>query len=342
MKNLETTFMGIKLDNPIILGASNMSSHLDQLKKAEQQGVGAIVYKTLFEEQVQLENLQLDEKLSQYEHIHAEMTSIHPDVQFADAEYHLTQLRRAKESVSVPVFASLNAVNKESWLNYAKKIEQTGVDGIELNLYQTPTDFDADSPSIEESQINIVEEIKKAVSIPVSVKLSSDYTNILHFIKRLDNAGVDALVLFNAFFQPDIDIKKEKHKKIFNLTQKGEYKKTLRYTGMLFGNIKADLCSSRGIFSGEDVIKLILSGAATVQVVSSLYKHGLERIGVIKKEISDWMQSKGYNNISDFKGKLANCNLDKNEHALIYKRAQYIDLMLTSDTIFGKKEEFEM
>lgn len=340
MKNLETTFMGIKLDNPVILGASNMSLHLDRLKKAEEQGVGAIVYKTIFEEQVQLENLQLEEKLSEYEHIHAEITSTHPDVEFSDIDYHLARLRKVKESLSVPLFASLNAVKKESWITYAKLIEQTGVDGIEVNLYQTPTDFDADSKSIEEGQIDIVKEIKKVVSIPVSVKLSSDYTNFLHFAKRLDDAKVDSLVLFNAFFQPDIDIQKEKHKKSFNLTQKGEYKKTLRYTGMLYGNIKADICSSRGIFNGDDAIKLILSGATTVQVVSSIFKHGPERINAIKKDISEWMEKKGYNSIDEFRGKLANCNLDKNENSLVYKRAQYVDLMLTSDTVFGKTDEF--
>lgn len=335
MKNLETTFMGIKLDNPVILGASNMSSHLDQLKKAEQQGIGAVVYKTLFEEQVQLENLQLDERLSQYAHIHAEMTSIHPDVDFSDIDYHLSRLRKTKESLSVPVFASLNAVNRESWISYARMLEQTGIDGIEVNLYQTPVDFSSSSENVENNQIAIVEEVKKAVSVPVSVKLSSDYTNILHFAKKLDEAKVGSLVLFNAFFQPDIDIQKEKHKKVFNLTQKGDYKKTLRYTGMLYGNIKADICSSRGVFTGEDVVKLILSGATTVQVVSSVYKHGVERIASIKNGITEWMQQKGYNNLDEFRGKLANVNLDKNEHSLVYKRAQYVDLMLTSETIFG-------
>jgi dihydroorotate dehydrogenase (fumarate) len=214
-------------------------------------------------------------------------------------------------------------------------IEQTGVDGIEVNLYQTPVDFDRSGESVENNQISIVEEIKKALSVPISVKLSSDYTNILHFVKRLDEAKVDSLVLFNAFFQPDIDIQKEKHKKVFNLSQKGDYKKTLRYTGMLYGNIKADICSSRGVFTGEDVVKLILSGATTVQVVSSVYKHGVERIAAINKSIAEWMLQKGYNSLDGFRGKLANINLDKNEHSLVYKRAQYVDLMLTSETIFG-------
>lgn len=335
MKNLETKFMGIQLENPVILGASNISSNLKQLKKAEEQGVGAIVYKTLFEEQVQLENLQLSERLEQYSDIHAEMTSIYPDVAFSEVDYHLAKLQKAKESLSVPVFASLNAVNTKSWIKYAKMIEETGVDGLEINLYQTPSDFDLEGADIENNQIDIVRELKNNITIPFSIKLSSDYTNVLNFIKKLDAVGVGGLILFNSFFQPDIDIEIEKHVKSFNLSQKGDYKKSLRYAGMLYGNIAADICSSRGVFNGDDVVKLILSGATAVQVVSSVYKNGTARIAEIKKELSEWMEQRGYNNLEEFRGKLANINLDKNQNALVYKRAQYIDLLLSSDTIFG-------
>ena len=335
MKNLETTFMGIKLDNPIILGASNISSSLKQLQKAEDQGIGAIVYKSLFEEQVQLEALQLDERLNKYAGLSAEMTSIYPDIEFSEADYHLARLRKAKETLNVPIFASLNALSTESWVKYAKMIEETGVDGIEVNLYQTPTKFDLTADEIEKQQINTLKEIKKNISIPVSVKLSADYTNVLNFIKQVDDAGADALVLFNSFFQPDIDIQDEKHIKQFNLSQKGYCKQSLRYAGMLYGNVKADICSTRGVFDAEDVIKLILSGANTVQVVSSIYRNGTKRIGEIKQGIADWMEAKGYNSLDEFRGKLANVNLDKNQNALVYKRAQYIDLLLSSNTIFG-------
>lgn len=335
MKNLKTTFMGLQLENPIILGASSISASLKQLKRAEEQGIGAIVYKTLFEEQIQLENIQLEERMHQYNDIHAEMTSIYPDVEFSEGDYHLAKLQKAKETLTVPVIASLNAVDNESWVKYAKRIEETGVDAIEVNLYQTPTNFDLQCQSVEQNQLDIVKEVKKAVSIPVSVKLSSDYTNLLNFIKELDKTGADSLVLFNSFFQPDIDIETEKHIKSFNLSEQGDYKKSLRYAGMLYGNIKADICSSRGVFDGHDVVKLILSGAGAVQVVSAIYKKGFGRIGEIKQQLSDWMERKGYNSIDEFRGKLANSNLDKNENALVYRRAQYIDLLLSSDTIFG-------
>src|SRR5690554_549873 len=287
MNNLETSYMGIPLKSPVILGASELSSHPDTLRRAEDAGVAAIVYKSLFEEQVQLENLQLDEMLEEYNDIHAEMITLHPEIERSDIEYFLNLLRKTKESVSVPVIASLNAVNKSSWFRYAKLIEETGVDGIELNLYQTPTRFDLDAATIEKRQIDIVAGIKKQLSIPVSVKLSSGYTNVLHFAHRMDEAGTDGMVLFNAFFQPDIDIETERHRRAFNLSRKEDYKESLRYAGMLYGRIKAGICSSRGVFSSEDTIKLLLSGASCVQLVSAVYKHGTGVINEINRGVTE-------------------------------------------------------
>lgn len=338
MKNLETSYMGLRLSSPVILGASELTSHPDMLKKAEEQGAAAVVYKTLFEEQIQMENLHHDEKISQYNDLHAEMITLHPDVDRSDIDYYLVKLRKVKESLSIPVIASLNCVNESSWFRYAKMIEETGVDAIELNLYQIPTRFDLDAAAIEQQQIDIVAGIRQQLTIPVSVKLSSDYTNILHFAKRLDDAGVNGMVLFNAFFQPDVDILKETHKRAFNLTRKGEYKKSLRYAGMLYGRVNADVCSSRGVFNGEDVIKLLLTGASCVQVVSAVYKHGIERIGAFNREISEWMEKKQYSSISDFRGKLSDSVLNRNNTLLIYKRAQYIDLLLHSDTLLENLE----
>ncbi len=338
MKNLETSYMGLRLSSPIILGASELTSHPDMLKKAEEQGAAAVVYKTLFEEQIQMENLHHDEKISQYNDLHAEMITLHPDIDRSDIDYYLVKLRKVKESLSIPVIASLNCVNESSWFRYAKMIEETGVDAIELNLYQIPTRFDLDAAAIEQQQIDIVAGIRQQLTIPVSVKLSSDYTNILHFAKRLDDAGVNGMVLFNAFFQPDVDILKETHKRAFNLTRKGEYKQSLRYAGMLYGRVNADVCSSRGVFNGEDVIKLLLTGASCVQVVSAVYKHGIERIGAFNREISEWMEKKQYSSISQFRGKLSDSVLNRNNTLLIYKRAQYIDMLLHSDTLLENLE----
>ena len=332
MNKLKTTYMGIEMNNPIIIGASNLVTNTDTLKKAEELGAGAIVYKSLFEEQIQLESFQLDEKMTEFNDLNAEMVQIHPNIQHAGPDEHLLNLRKAKESITIPLIASLNAVNDETWLKYARLISQTGVDGIELNFYQIPLDFDKSAKEIEDRQINILKEIKQNISIPVSVKLSPDYSNILNFIKKLDEAEADAFVLFNSFFQPDIDIINEKHIKTSHLSNIGDYKKSLRHAGLLFENIKADICSSLGIFSGDDVVKLLLSGASCVQVVSTIYKNGLSQIYNIKRELEEWMDNKNYKSIDEFRGKLSRNRLSSDP--FVYKRAQYVDLLLNSDEVF--------
>lgn len=333
MKNLTVQYMGIELDNPIILGASALSTNLDMLKKAEEHGVAAIVYKSLFEEQIQLERLQLDEKLTEFNDIHAEMLTTHPAIEYSEYDEYLMNIRKAREGLSIPVIASLNAINEDSWIKYATLLSETGVDGIELNFYQTPSDFHKEAKEIEDEQIHIVKKIRQNITLPISIKLSPDYTNILNHIKKMDLAGADAFVLFNSFFQPNIDIIKEEHIKSFNFSKKDDFKQSLRYSGLLFGNIQADICSSHGVFTGADVIKLILSGSSCVQVVSTIYKNGLSQIDLIKKEIEDWMESKNYHSINDFKGKLSKSQLGS--HSLVYKRAQYVDLLLSSENIFG-------
>ena len=333
MRNLKTSFMGIEIDNPIIIGASNLVTDLDRLKRAEEQGAGAIVYKSLFEQEMQLEEFQLDERLSEFNDMNAEMLTTHPKLEYEGPAEHMVNLRKAKESLSIPLIASLNAVNTETWINYAKLIAETGVDAIELNFYHTPSDFKKEAKDIEDEQINIVEEIGKNITIPVSVKLSPDYSNILNFIQKLDKAGIKGAVLFNSFFQPDIDIITEKHVKQVNLSNEGDYKKSLRFSGLLFENIKADICSSHGVFTGADVIKLILAGSSCVQIVSALYKKGMPLIGKIKTELADWMDSKNYNSIDEFRGKLSKTRLSNNP--FVYGRAQYVDLLINSEKIFG-------
>jgi dihydroorotate dehydrogenase (fumarate) len=332
MNKLKTTYMGIELNNPIIIGASNLVTDTDTLKKAEEFGAGAIVYKSLFEEQLQLESFQLDEKLNEFNDLNAEMLQIHPNIVHAGPDEHLFNIRKAKESLTIPLIASLNAINNETWLKYARLLSETGVDGLELNFYQIPLDSKKSAKEIEDEQIYTLTEIRKSVSIPISVKLSPDYSNVLNFVEKLDNAGVNALVLFNSFFQPDIDVMSEKHIKSSHLSNIGDYRKSLRYAGLLFENIKADICSSLGVFSGEDVIKLLLSGASCVQVVSTIYKNGLMQIYNIKRELEEWMAIKNYAGIEEFRGKLSHNRLSANP--FIYKRAQYVDLLLNSEEIF--------
>lgn len=333
MANLSTTYMGIPLKNPIVLGASNMVTDLDQIKKAEAAGVAAIVYKSLFEEQIQLESLQLDEELHEYDFRGAEMEKIFPEIEHAGPKEHLIALRKLKQSVSIPVIASVNAIYSPTWVEYAKLLEETGVDGLEINFYRVPVSVEADAKMIEDHQVKILKEIKEAVKIPVSVKISTFYTNPLSFIARLNKAGADGLVLFNRFFQPEIDTENEAFYFPWELTRKGDYQVTLRYTGLLFGKIKGSIIANRGIKTSDDVIKMILAGADAVQLVSAFYENGVAYATTLLNEIEKWMEQKGYTQLSDFKGKLSKQNI-KDEYA--YKRAQYIDILKNSAEILKK------
>ncbi len=330
MINLATNYMGIALKNPIIAGASSMSTDLAILKKLEQAGAAAVVYKTLFEEQINLESAQFDDQMEANPGLHAEMTSLHPKLQFAGPEAHLVNLRKAKETLTIPVFASLNCLYDNTWIEYAQLIEKTGVDGIELNFYFVPGDFEAEGRSIEDIQLDLVKTIKSKISIPVSVKLSSFYSNPLNFISKLDKTGINGVVIFNRMFEPEISVQDMKHIAPFYLSHEGDYRLALRYAGLLYGNVKTQVCGNTGIYQGNDVIKMVLAGADCVQVVSTLYKHKPEHIATMLSDIEAWMESKKYSSIADFKGKLSKKNL---KDPFVYKRGQYLDLLLASDQL---------
>jgi dihydroorotate dehydrogenase (fumarate) len=333
MADLSTTYMGIKLKNPLILGACNLVSKPEVIKELEEAGIAAIVYRSLFEEQIQLESLQFDEELNEYANRNSEMGRLFPDIEHAGPKEHLFNLKKLKKSCSVPVFASLNAIYEPSWVEYAKQLEDTGIDGLELNLYSTPGYFEINGSSIEEKQYQIVKSIKKAVNIPVSVKLSPFYTNTLNFIKKLDEAGVDGFVMFNRFFQPEIDIESEVFHFPWELTQARDHHLSLRYVGLLHGNIEGSICANRGIYTSEDVIRLLLAGADAVQLVSTIYKNQPAYVAIILTEIQEWMDKKGYKKLDDFAGKLSRKNL---KDPFTYQRAQYVDILAKSEEIFKK------
>jgi dihydroorotate dehydrogenase (fumarate) len=333
MADLSTTYMGIKLKNPLILGASNLVSKPDVIKQIEEAGIGAIVYRSLFEEQIQLENLQMDEELSEYENRNAEMTNLFPGLEHAGPKEHLYNVEKLVKSVNVPVFASLNAIYEPTWVEYAKELEKTGVAGLEINLYAVPGYFEVSGESIEDKQIQIVKAVKKAVSIPVSVKISLFYTNPLNFIKKVDEAGADGYVLFNRFFQPEVDIDKEEYFYPWELSNPKDHMVGLRYAGLLYGNLDGSVCVSRGIYDANDVIKMVLAGADVVQMVSTIYRNSPSVVSDILMDMNKWMDDKGYKSLEDFRGKLSRKNM---KDPFAYQRAQYVDILMKSETIFKK------
>ena len=335
MADLRTNYMGLELKSPVIAGASNLVTETNNLKDIEESGAGAVVYKSLFEEQVALENLELYELKTEYEDRNAEQVTLFPNSHSVpeSPDDYLLSLKKARETVSIPLIASLNATNDEVWVEYAVKAADLGVNGLELNFYTLPDQPGEEGRNIEKKQIETLKKVKAAVSIPVSVKLSPFYSNPLNFITSLDRAGADAVVVFNRMMQPDIDIFTEKPTMPHNLSNSEDSRLPLRFAGMLYDNLSASVCASTGIYTGNDVIRMLLAGADAVQVVSTLYRNGIEVIRSINEETGKWMDGHGYKTIGDFRGKLS---LKMGENKTAYHRAQYFDFTLNAAEILKK------
>ncbi|MFO8087411.1 MAG: dihydroorotate dehydrogenase-like protein [Bacteroidales bacterium] len=333
MAHLNTNYLGLKLNSPVVVGASNLVTKPESLKELEENGAGAIIYKSLFEEQIQLENLEQSETMEEFEDRNPEMLSVFPDVEHAGPSEHIHEFIKAKKLLNIPLIASINAIYKESWLDYAKKFEQAGADALELNFYAVPRDYSANAFDIEQDQIDILKQVKAAVSIPVSVKISPFYTNILHVVKQMDEAGADGIILFNRLFEPDISIEEEQHITPFNLSNKNEHRLAIRYAGLLYDQLNADIITSQGIYEGADVAKLILAGSDSVQAVSTFYVNKPKHLKKMLDDLSEWMKIKGYKSLDDFRGKLSRKNV---KNYKVFKRAQYVDLLMHADDVFKK------
>ena len=323
--------MGVALKNPLILGASNLANNVNKLKKAEESGVAAIVYRSLFEEQIQLEEYQLGAELEEYNERHAEMISLFPKIEHGGPKEHIHHLKTVMDELSIPVFASLNAVYKESWVEYARMLEEAGVAGLELNFFAVPRDFDRSGHDIIQQQVEFLKAVKAAVKIPVSIKLSPFYTNVLKTLKDFDQAGADAFVLFNRLFEPDIDVEAERHASPWNLSTHSDHRLSIRYIGLAYDNVNANLVANNGVYEGIDMVKMILAGASAVEAVSTFYHNGVEYAAAMLAELEEWMDRKGYASIDAFKGKLSSKAIND---PFVYKRAQYIDMILKSDEYF--------
>lgn len=329
--DLSTNYLGLKLKNPLIVGASNLVTDIDTVKKLEAAGAAAIVYKSLFEEQIHLENLEMDQTMSGIDERHAEMASGLEDSFDSGPEEFLMNFTKVKKAVNIPVIASLNAVYDDTWTEYAKKLQDAGADALELNFYNNPRDFEMTGRAILKSEADIIEAVKKTVTIPVSVKLSPFYTNPLYVFNEMDKAGADGFVLFNRLFEPDIDVDNEKLIYPYNLSTEFDSRLPLKYVGLLYDNVDADICANRGVFTGKDAVKMILAGADVVQVVSTIYKNGPSQISKMLEELELWMSKKKYQSLNDFRGNLSKKNV-KDPYA--YRRAQYVDILVRSGEIF--------
>jgi len=326
MTNLKSTYMGIELDSPLVVAASSISSYTDRIELAERSGAGALVIRSLFEEQIQFDALRMQDELSVGSDAFAEALDYFPSMEHGQADEHLMWIEKARAAVKMPLIASLNAVTSGSWAKYAKQLEATGVDGLELNVYAVATDLNKPGEDLEKDLYAIAEAVKGEVSIPVAVKLSPFYTSIVNVAKELAGRGMDSLVLFNRFLQPDIDPALEELSSEMVYSSPEEMKLPLRFTALLYGRIEADLAFSTGVHSGLDAVKAILAGAQVVQTASALLQNGIPYLSTMLREIEGWMAEKGYESLEDFRGKLSR---KESLDPFVFERAQYVKLLMS-------------
>ena len=326
MTDLSTTYMGIPLKSPLVVAASPISSMIDRVKKAEEAGAGALVIRSLFEEQIALDQQRLEDMLSVGANSFAESLSYFPTVQHGDAGEHLMWVEKTRKETSMPLIASLNAVSPGAWTEYAKQLEATGVNGLELNVYAVATDLNKTGVEIEKELYAIVSSVKAAVSIPVSVKLSPFYTSVVNVAAELDKQGVGALVLFNRFLQPDIDVDTESLVNEMTYSTPREMLAPLRWVALLYGRIKADVALNRGVHSGRDAVKALLAGARVVQIASTLLENGVPYLSTMLLDLEGWMNERGYETLDDFRGQVSQKTC---ADPFAFERAQYVKLLLS-------------
>lgn len=330
--DLSTTYMGLKLKNPIVPSSSPLSQNVDNVKKMEDAGAAAVVVYSLFEEQITHESGELDHYLSYGTESYAEALSYFPEPQ----QFHLTpyqyldHIAALKKSVNIPVIGSLNGVSTGGWVKYAKNIEQAGADALELNIYYIATNPNLTGSEIETMYVDVLTEVKKNVKIPVAMKLSPFFTSMSNMARRLDNAGADALVLFNRFYQPDFDLEKLEVVPNLVLSTNWEMRLPLRWIAILSGNIKASLGATSGIHSHEDVIKVMMAGGDVAMMASELLVKGIGRITEIIDGLKDWMEKNEYSSIDMMKGSMSQ---KKIAQPAAFERANYMKLLQSWKTL---------
>lgn len=324
--DLTTSYMGLKLKNPIVPSASPLSQKVDTVKQLEDAGASAVIVYSLFEEQINHESGELDHYLSYHAESYAEALNYFPEPE----EFHLTpyqyldHIANLKKAVNIPVIGSLNGVSTGGWIKYALNIEQAGADALELNIYYIPADSQVNSNDIEKMYVDVVKEIKNKIKIPVAVKLSPFFTSMSNMAKKLDEAGADALVLFNRFYQPDFDLEKLEVIPNLVLSTNWEMRLPLRWIAILYGQIKANLALTSGVHSSEDVIKSVMAGADVVQIASELLLKGPKRVSEILKGIEDWMTEKEYESIEQMKGSMSQKAVSE---PAAFERANYMKVL---------------
>ena len=321
--DLTTNYLGLKLRTPLVVSASPLSEEIDNLKRMEDAGASAVVLYSIFEEQLRQDRLELNRNLENGTNSFAEALTYfpEPDEFRLGPEEYLKHIAAAKQATKIPVIASLNGSSAGGWTSYARQIQQAGADALELNIYYIPTDLRLTGTEVELTYIEILKEVKAAVKIPVAVKLSPFFSNFANMAKRLDDAGADGLVLFNRFYQPDIELETLEVKPNLLLSTPMAMRLPLRWVAILYGKLRANLAATSGIHRAVDVIKMLLAGADVTMLCSTIIRHGIPQIAMIERDLVDWLEEHEYESVAQIKGSLSQKNCAE---PAAFERAQYM------------------
>ncbi len=323
MIDLRTTYLGLHLRTPLVASASPLSQEIDGICRLEDAGASAVVLYSLFEEQLRQESFELEHHLAEGTNSFAEAASFfpQPDEFRLGPEGYLNHIRRAKKAVSVPIIASLNGTTVGGWTQYAKLIEQAGADALECNIYSIPTDPELTSNAVEQQYLDILKSVKRVVTIPVAVKLSPFFSNMANMAKRLDQAGANGLVLFNRFYQPDINLDELEIQPNVLLSTPQALRLPLTWIGILYGRLQASLAATSGVHGPEDVIKLLMVGADVTMLCSTLLRNGIGHVQYIEEGVLEWMEKHEYESVQQMKGSMSQIRCP---NPSAFERAQYM------------------
>lgn len=323
MTDLSTTYLGLQLRSPLVVSASPLSRDLDGIRRLEEAGASAVVLYSLFEEQLRQEEVDLNYHLTAGTESFAESLTYFPQASefHTGPEGYLKHIRKAKAAVKIPVIASLNGSTLGGWTKFAAEIERAGADAIECNVYYIPTDPTVSAAHIEQTYLDILQAVKATVTIPVAIKLSPFFSNLSNMAHRLDEAGADALVLFNRFYQPDIDLEELEIRPNVLLSTPQALRLPLTWIGILHGRVKACLAATGGVHAAEDAVKLLMVGANVTMMCSSLMRHGIDHLRHVERELRDWMEAHEYESVAQMQGSMSQL---KCSDPGAFERAQYM------------------
>ncbi|MFN3333224.1 MAG: dihydroorotate dehydrogenase-like protein [Caldilinea sp.] len=326
MIDLTTNYLGMKLKHPVVPSASPLSDSLDKIKRLEDAGASAVVMYSLFEEQIVGESHLLDHYLSYGAESFAEALDYFPEMDSYNVGPHayLDLIRRAKESVQIPIIGSLNGVSTGGWVEYARMIEEAGANALELNIYYIPTDPALTGAEVEQMYLDVVHDVKANISIPLAVKVGPFFSSFANMAMKLAKAGADGLVIFNRFYQPDFDLERLEVVPNLTLSSAWELRTPLRWVSILYGRVPVDFAVTRGVHSYEEVLKGVMAGANVTMMASELLRNGIQRIGLIVQEVARWLEEHEYDSLAQARGSMSQQNVAE---PAAFERANYMKVL---------------